>query len=250
MAALERGKHVFVEKPLCLDEEELRAIASTASAVSAGGDLPVVQTGFNRRFSPSAIAVKKHFGADPGPLTMFYRVNAGQIPADHWIQDPKEGGGRILGEVCHFVDLMQYVADAEPVEVYAACVGAGDPAEIPADNVCITLRFDDGSVGTIGYFARGGKSMPKERLEVIGAGRSAVLDNFGSVDLYSGNGKSHKRCSGKGQAEEVAAFLAALAGGEPAISLRSQMATTLATIRALESLRTGAPAACRIEEFL
>lgn len=250
VAALEKGMHVFVEKPLCLNEDELRAIASTAAALSAGGALPIVQTGFNRRFSSSALAVRKHFGAEPGPLTMFYRVNAGQIPAGHWIQDPKEGGGRILGEVCHFVDLMQFVAGADPVEVFAASVDAGDPAELPADNVCITMRFDNGSVGTIGYFARGGKAMPKERLEVFGAGRSAVLDNFGGVDLYSGNGKSHKRCAGKGQAEEVAVFLAAIAGGEPAISLRSQMATTLATIRALESLRTGAPAACRIEEFL
>ncbi len=241
LAALRAGRHVFVEKPLCLTEPELERICALARELSAGAGLPVVQTGFNRRFSPAAALVARHFGREPGPLVMTYRVNAGEIPPDHWIQDPEVGGGRIVGEACHFIDLMQFLCGADPIEVHAVRIGGDDPALLPQDNVLITLRFADGSIGSVAYVARGGKAMAKERLEILGAGRGAVLDNFTAVELYDHRRRRRRRAGGKGQAEEVAAFVEAVRRGEPAIPLQSQVATTLATLRALDSLRSGRP---------
>lgn len=240
LAALEAGKHVFVEKPLCLDHDQLRAIAGRLAARTDGHTGPILQVGFNRRFSPAAALARRHLGEAGGPLTMTYRVNAGPIPRNHWIQDPVQGGGRIVGEVCHFIDLMQFVCGADPIEVHAAQIDASGPDLLPADNVILTLRFADGSVGTILYCAHGGKAMPKEELQIMGRGRSAVIDNFASVRLY-GSGRQSKRCPGKGQDQEVAAFLAAVRSGKPAIAPSSQLATTLATFEALESLRTRQP---------
>ena len=238
LAALEAGKHVFVEKPLCLTLEQLRAIAAICRRRQADGTMPVLQVGFNRRFSPSAALVKKHFGAEPGPLTMMYRVAAGRIARSHWTQDPTEGGGRILGEVCHFVDLMQFVSGADPVAVSAMAIGTDNADVTAADNVVINLRFGDGSVGSIGYFAEGAKSVPKERLEVHGAGRTAVLENFQSVTLFGGK-RSSRRCPGKGHSDEVKAFLAGIRAGQAPISVASQLATTLATLRIVEALQGG-----------
>jgi len=237
LAALRAGRHVFVEKPLCLREDELHAIADIYRNASTAA--PILQVGFNRRFSPGARTVRKHFGTNPGPLVMDYRINAGRIPGDHWIQDPDVGGGRIIGEVCHFIDLMQYVCGANPVEVRAMHVGGKAPASLPQDDVQISLRFADGSIGQITYVSCGAKSLPKERLEVSGAGRTAILDNFNRVELYMGGKKSRSAASGKGQPEEVDAFLEGIRAGRQPIDLRSQFATTLATIRAVESLATG-----------
>ena len=200
----------------------------------------ILQVGFNRRFSPAAREARRLFGSEPGPLTMMYRVNAGAIPRKHWIQDPEQGGGRLIGEVCHFIDLMQFLCGADPVEARAISVGA-EPERMPEDDLLLDLRFADGSIGSIGYFAHGAGNLPKERLEVLGAGRTAVIDNFSSVELYSGGKKRSRRCPGKGQAEEVAAFLAAVRSGEPAIPALSQVATTLATIAGVESLASGQP---------
>lgn len=239
LAALKAGKHVFVEKPLCLTEVELHAIARQVSAMDAAGTLPLLQVGFNRRFSQAARALRKHFGRNPGPLTMMYRISAGHIPLSHWTQDPVAGGGRILGEVCHFIDLMQYMCGADPVEVSAMCIRTDNQQVKADDNVVISLRFADGSVGSIGYFAEGAKSMPKEQLEVLGAGRSGVIDNFQAVRLWSGRGSRKVRCSGKGHADEVTAFLDAVGSGKAPISWRSQLATTLATLRVLDALARG-----------
>ncbi|MBK8167108.1 MAG: bi-domain-containing oxidoreductase [bacterium] len=239
LAALRAGKHVFVEKPLCLTRDELLAIARQALAMEVAGTQPFVQVGFNRRFSQAARALKRHFGANPGPLTMMYRVSAGHIPKGHWTQDPQAGGGRILGEVCHFVDLMQFMCGADPVAVSAMCIDTPNQANKADDNVVISLRFADGSVGSLGYFAEGAKSMPKEQLEVLGAGRSGVLENFQAVRLWSGRGSRRVRCSGKGHADEIKAFLDGIAAGTPPLGWRSQVATTLATLRILDALSSG-----------
>jgi predicted dehydrogenase len=236
LAALEAGKHVFVEKPLCLTLDQLRDINAKIQELSIEGNSPVLQVGFNRRFSQAAGKVKHHFGENPGPLTMMYRISAGHIPRDHWTQDPVVGGGRILGEGCHFIDLMQFICGAEPVSVSAMGITSGNAEIRPDDNAVISLKFSNGSVGSIGYFAEGAKSMPKEQLEVFGAGRSAVLDNFQKVILFSGRGKSVKRCSGKGHHEEVIAFLNGIQRGECPIPMASQLATTLATIKAMKAL--------------
>lgn len=239
LAALTAGKHVFVEKPLCLTLDQLRNINDKVRELAAEDRLPVLQVGFNRRFSRAAGLVKRHFGDDPGPLTMMYRISAGHIPRDHWTQDPVEGGGRILGEVCHFIDLMQFVCGSDPVDVSAMGITSGSSEVRPDDNLVINLRFGDGSVGSIGYFAEGAKSMPKEQLEVLGTGRSAVLHNFQKVTLYGGRGKPTKRCSGKGHSEEVKAFIDGILQGEGPIPVASQLATTLATIRIVEALASG-----------
>lgn len=238
LRCLQAGKHVFVEKPLCLDQAELAAIMRFYEG--AGDSAPILQTGFNRRFSPSAVAALNHLGDASGPLVMDYRVSAGQIPADHWIQDPQVGGGRIVGEVCHFIDLMQYLCGADPVEVHAVSVGGKSPAQLPQDDVQIQIRFADGSLGTVSYVAHGAKSLPKERLEASGSGRTIVIDNFTGVELF-GSGRSKKRAGGKGQKEEVDAFLASLRVGRPAIGLASQFSTTLCTFQALRSLHEGRP---------
>jgi polar amino acid transport system substrate-binding protein len=239
LAALTAGKHVFVEKPLCLTLDQLRNIDAKTRELAAADRLPVLQVGFNRRFSQAAGHVKRHFGDNPGPLAMMYRISAGHLPRDHWTQDPVEGGGRIIGEVCHFIDLMQFVCGADPVAVSAMGI-ISDSSEVrPDDNLVINLRFADGSVGSVGYLSEGAKSMPKEQLEVLGVGRSAVLHNFQKVTLHGGGRKSTKRCSGKGHKEEVKAFLEGIQQGECPIPVASQLATTLATIRIVEALASG-----------
>jgi predicted dehydrogenase/threonine dehydrogenase-like Zn-dependent dehydrogenase len=238
--ALRAGKAVFVEKPLALDEAGLGEVL--AAQAETGGVLTV---GFNRRFSPLAAEVKGAFA--PGlPLAISYRVNAGAIPRESWIQDPEDGGGRIIGEVCHFVDLCQFLAGDEPVEAFAHAL-AGPEGGLQ-DTVAITLRFSRGSVATIAYFATGDKSFPKERVEVFGGGALAVLDDFREVTISSGGKRRRvkKLSQDKGFDEEVAAFVKAAArGGELPIPLQSLVATTRATFAIVESLRTGT--AVRIE---
>lgn len=249
LAVLRAGRHVFVEKPLCLTLDELREIAIEARRGADSGCLPVLQVGYNRRFSPAARAAKRHFGAAPGPLAMTYRVSAGLIPRESWIQDPREGGGRILGEVCHFVDLLQFFAAGAPVEVSAVCTRPADESVPPEDNLLVQIRFADGSIGDIGYFAQGAKSLPKERVEIHGAGRSAVIENFGNVVLHTARGKVRRACSGKGQAEELQAFVAGVREGHAPIPLESLLATSLVTLKVLESLRRGERLAVDLAEL-
>jgi polar amino acid transport system substrate-binding protein len=232
LKAIKAGKSVFVEKPLCLTKEELKQIAASLKDSDS-----IVQVGFNRRFSKAATAAKDFIGKKHPPLTMFYRINAGHIPKEHWTQT-EEGGGRIVGEVCHFIDLLQYFADANPTRVHAFCINTDDESLVQQDNIVINLAFEDGSVGSIGYFAEGGKALPKERCEITGGGRTAVIDNFNRLELYDTSKKTRK-FKGKGHAEEIVEFITALKTGKPAISMRSQLATTLASFAVLESLETG-----------
>lgn len=239
LKCLEAGKPVFVEKPLCISMEELKAIAGLLSRL--GADAPVLQVGFNRRFSRAAALVKRHFGEAASPLQMIYRVNAGRIPLDHWIQDPRQGGGRIVGEACHFIDLMQFISGADPVEVAAIAVDSPDRSSPGQDSSSILIRFSNGSTGVLCYVSAGAKAVPKERLEVHGAGRSALLDNFIRVELATGASKRTMKASGKGYAEEISAFTASLTTGIPAVPPASALAATLATLRILESLERRAP---------
>lgn len=234
LKSITADKAVFVEKPLCLTKEELKEIVAKQKVNNT-----LIQVGFNRRFSKAALAAKKFIGEKHPPLTMMYRISAGHIPREHWTQT-EEGGGRILGEVCHFIDLLQFFADSNPVSVHANSIDTQDESIIGDDNTVISIKFADGSVGSIGYFAEGGKSMPKERCEIIGGGRSAVIDNFTKVELYGKSRKQTKKFSGKGHSEEMVEFVTALKTGIPAISMDSQIATTLASFAVLESIETGA----------
>lgn len=238
---LENGKHVFVEKPLALDDDELNAVMGAAQ--KSAGTLTV---GFNRRFSPAARSVKEHFAGVNEPLSILYRVNAGRIDKDSWIQDEREGGGRIIGEVCHFIDLMHYLTGSLATRVYAEAISTRNIEITPADSVFITLRFSDGSNGSIAYLAEGDRGLAKERIEVFGGTRSAVIDDFRKVSLFRGGRETTKRSSGqdKGQAEEIRALCSLVRnGGSPLIGLDDLVATTRATFRAVESLRTGSPCA-------
>jgi polar amino acid transport system substrate-binding protein len=237
--ALARGLSVFVEKPLALTDEELDAVLEAAAA--SRGSLTV---GFNRRFSPHAREAKEFFADARAPLSILYRVNAGRVPRAHWTQDPREGGGRIIGEVCHFVDFMQFITGAAVERVFAESVSSNDGQATDDDSVFVTLKFADGSNGTIAYLAEGDRALPKERVEIFGAGRSFVIDDFRtSVTYRNGREKATRlRAQDKGQREEVRAVCAAvLAGAPPPITLDELATTARATFRIVESLRMGEP---------
>jgi polar amino acid transport system substrate-binding protein len=237
--AIERGKHVFVEKPLALNDEDLDQVLETASRSS--GQLLV---GFNRRLAPLAQKAKEFFADRRAPLSILYRVNAGRILRDHWVHDPIQGGGRIVGEVCHFIDLMQFWTGAPPVSVFAEAVSANRPDVMDHDSVFITLKFADGSNGCIAYLAEGGKKLGKERVEIFCEQKTFLLDDFRSANTYW-NGREEKialRASDKGQVAEVKSVCAVVLEGQPApISLAELEATTRATFRINDSLRTGQP---------
>lgn len=234
--ALRAGKHVFVEKPMALNVEQLQEVAKAYE--SANGAKFMV--GFNRRFSPLVVKTKSFFD-DVSPKMIFYRINAGPLPRSHWTQDDIEGGGRIIGEGCHFIDTATYLTgDALPRTVFAKSISTGRADAVDHDTVSITIEYEDGSVATIMYLANGDKTLPKEELQVFSGGRTAIMKNFTELELWTGSGKSKTETgSGKGHAEEVKAFIASLKGGGAPIPFDSLMATTLATFAAKESLATG-----------
>jgi polar amino acid transport system substrate-binding protein len=237
--ALERGRHVFVEKPLAMNDEELEGVVEAARA-SAGS----LMVGFNRRFSPHARAAKDFFAGRQAPLSISYRVNSGRIPRESWIQDAREGGGRIIGEVCHFIDLMHFLTGAVTTRVYAESIISRNEQIVEEDSVFITLRFSDGSNGSIAYLAEGDKALAKERVEIYGEGKTFVLDDFRSATTYRGGREetAKLRNQDKGQASEVRAVCAVVTEGTDApIALNDLAATTRATFRIRESLRTGLP---------
>jgi polar amino acid transport system substrate-binding protein len=237
VASLEAGKHVFVEKPLALDEKELEQIEEV---VERRPELRLM-VGYNRRFSPLVREARKVFQSVSAPLVINYRVNAGLIPKDHWIQT-EQGGGRILGEVCHFVDLLQYLTNSAPVSVYAVPVSAGNDQIPDQDNVIVSLRFRDGSVGEITYLACGDYSMGKERIEIFGGGQSFIIDDFRSGEHYARGSRRVFKTPGKGHQEEVAAFISSIREGQQSpIAMDSLAATSRATFAVLDSLCTGLP---------
>jgi predicted dehydrogenase len=193
--------------------------------------------GFNRRLSPLAQTVKKQLAG--GPAAMHYRINAGFIPKDSWIQDIEVGGGRIVGEVCHFIDFLTYLNGSLPCSVHAAAMRS---ASGTSDTVTITLAFQNGSIGTVSYFANGDKSLPKERVEIFSHGVVYILDDFRSLTIHANGGRKEKKLlvQDKGQKNEVRSFLESIREGKDAvIPFREIHSATLVTLKALESLRTG-----------
>lgn len=234
--ALRRGKHVFVEKPLAITQESLCEVLAAARA--SNGRLMV---GYNRRFAPIAKKIKESLRSRSGPMTIVYRVNAGQLPGDHWTHDGDEGGGRILGEACHFIDFVQYLTDALPVRVSAERVSRRASGAID-DGAVISMSMSDGSVSSIVYAASGDSSLAKEHVEVFCDGSVASIDDFKSGTLIR-NHKTTKlggRSQDKGHAAEIVAFVeAARTGSSSPISLESLAATTLASLAAVDSANTG-----------
>lgn len=232
-SGLQAGKHVFVEKPLCLTIEELGEIEEL---YRTGGNGCQLMVGFNRRFAPHAVELKRHLGN--APTSMLYRINAGPIPKDNWIQDRDVGGGRIIGEVCHFVDFLTWLCGSMPKHVHAVAIP--DPNGLN-DTVSINLEFVNGSIGMICYFANGSKELPKEYVEVYSGGLTGIIRDFKELEIHS-TGKPHCRKSfsqDKGQAGMVRAFIERVKlGGPPVISPEEIFAVIRATFAVLESLRT------------
>ncbi|MEZ6035074.1 MAG: bi-domain-containing oxidoreductase [Planctomycetaceae bacterium] len=241
ITAIQRGRNIFVEKPLCLTLEELQQIEA---AIDAAGDrAPAIMVGFNRRFSPAAVKLRNFFSSVSTPLTISIRFNAGELPADHWTQNDEVGGGRIIGEACHAIDLATYLAGSVPIRVFAESVAVKDPHQISDDQCFITLRHANGSVSSIGYVAGGDKACPKERVEVFGGGQVGVIDDFRSVQTCrGGRTKTESFAQDKGHSAEVTAFAKAIAAGSGSpIAWEQIVATTLASIGAVRSLREGIP---------
>lgn len=235
--ALQHGKQVFVEKPLCLRPEELEVIRSTFGQSAEENGSSLLMVGFNRRFAPLAEKLKRGLGR--GPKSILYRVNAGSIPRDSWIQDPAVGGGRIIGEVCHFLDFLTFLTGAVPVSVYAAAMA---DARSIQDTLSVTVSYSDGSIGTIAYFANGSKRVAKEHVEVFCAGSTAILNDFKELTLYTGGKANRARLinQDKGQAAMVKNFLLAASGeASSPICFAEIYDTTRATFAILESLRVG-----------
>lgn len=212
--ALLQGKHVFVEKPLCLTLEELAEIEKAYADCAVYGRPPVLMVGFNRRFAPQVRKMHALLAGVQEPKSFIMTVNAGAIPADHWTQDPKAGGGRLIGEACHFVDLLRFLAGAPIVGHQLTAVGNVPGVGIRSDRVSFSLSFADGSFGTVHYLANGDKSFPKERLEVFAAGRVLQLDNFRRLKGYGWPGFKSMNLwrQDKGQNDCAQAFMAAVKG--------------------------------------
>lgn len=230
--AIKAHKNVYVEKPLCLNLDqflELRALVEQNEDVS-------LMVGFNRRFSPLSVWVKEQL--PKGAKSMIYRVNAGMIPKEHWIQDASIGGGRIIGEACHFIDLMAWMSDSFPIKVTASAL---DDKQGLNDTVNIMIDFADGSKGVLAYYANGSKALSKEYFEIFAGGTTAIIDDFKKANFY-GKHEAHKKLAiqDKGQKEMINAFFNSLRNkNEQLIPLQQIFSVTLATFGVMKSLQNG-----------
>ncbi len=234
--ALQAGKHVFCEKPLAIDEhglaEELQALERAPGLLTVG---------FNRRFAPLGLQMRSFIAQAGEPLSIHYRVNAGFLPLTHWVQDPAQGGGRIVGEVCHFIDFLIFLAGGLPMSLLAS--GLPNSGRYADDNLHLSLAFPDGSLASIEYLSGGDRAYSKERVEAFGGGRVAVLEDFRRLELVSGGRRRVKRSwlrQDKGHRAIWEAFVTAIrTGGPPPIPYEQLAATTRASFAAVEALRSG-----------
>jgi predicted dehydrogenase len=234
-AALRAGKAVFVEKPLALEESGLLDVERALA--DGGGPLMV---GFNRRFAPFTERMRSALGGTGGQV-ISVRVNAGPLPAGHWLRDEHDGGGRLLGEACHFVDLIAHLAPGRIVSVHAYAVPEFDRALEASDSIVAVMRFDSGSVGSLIYTGSGEPRLPKERIEAHAGGTSAVIDDFRRLEVFAGGKRTETRqARDKGHARQMAAWIAAVSA-EAAPPATSYVASTRATLALGDSLRTGLP---------
>ncbi|WP_109354427.1 bi-domain-containing oxidoreductase [Sphingorhabdus sp. EL138] len=237
--ALNAGKHVFVEKPLGLTRTEVSAVEEAYAQNHSNGGNNHLMVGYNRRFAPQILKMKSLLEQVNEPKSFLMVMNAGAIPAEHWTQDPDVGGGRIIGEACHFIDLMRFLADSPIVSSQGRTMGKNHAMGVTTDKASITLGFEDGSFGTIMYLANGAASFPKERIEVFAAGRTLQLDNFRSLKAFGwpGFSKMNLARQNKGQEHCPKAFLAAIANGSSAIPAEQIFEVARVTVDVANSLR-------------
>ncbi|MCK4520294.1 bi-domain-containing oxidoreductase [Candidatus Parcubacteria bacterium] len=237
--ALGAGKDIFIEKPLAMNEVQLKEIIKIYNQTSAR-----VMVGLNRRFSPFSVLVKELFSWYKGPFAVNCRVNIGYIPPDHWTHDLSVGGGSIIGEGCHFIDLIQFLTGSLPMEVYAKTISGKINEHISNDNVLINLKMSSGSIASIVYTALGTRAYPRERIEIFGGGAVAVIDNFKSM-LYVQNGRKKKKSTfdiDKGYKDEFRLFFEAIQKGEETpVKFKEYLFTTLTTFKIIESIQKNTP---------
>jgi predicted dehydrogenase/threonine dehydrogenase-like Zn-dependent dehydrogenase len=234
-SALAANKSVHVEKPLAIDYDGLRSVATALQSTSG-----LLSVGYNRRFAPLALKMKSHFASVNAPLMVLCRVNAGAIDNKHWINDPLIGGGRIIGEVCHFVDFIQFMTGATPIRVFASSPSRESEHLGLIDDVVANIEFSNGSIGTIVYSTEGSTALGKEYFEAHGGGRSALLDNFKRLELFSEKGTSIEKSGGdKGHRALMERFIKGAESNTPPIGVDDLLLTSLTTFKIIESVRSG-----------
>lgn len=240
--ALESRKNVFVEKPLCVNHDELANIRTIYNGLQPA---PFLMVGYNRRFSPHADEIMEFFEKRTDPMVIHYRVNSGFLPHDHWVHSEEEGGGRIIGEICHFVDFMQFLVKANPLRVFAERIAGNNKSAVNNDNVAITLRFEDGSLGNILYSASGDRSFSRERIEIFCETGTVVSVDFRETAFHYGGRKKKFKTSGQsmGYKEELQYFTDVVSGKrEVKTSANDNFLTTATTLAVHQSLADGVPA--------
>jgi len=233
LRALSAGKNVFVEKPLAMNSDELNALQKALTQQ----DGPLLMVGFNRRFAPHAIKLREFFASRSDAIFIRYTVNAGFIPQNHWVHDPQIGGGRIIGEACHFIDLIGFLTGSYPGTISVVCLP--DSGKYHQDNCSITIQYEDGSLGVVDYFANGDRSYPKERVEVFCEGKIGVLNDFRELTLVKNGNKQifkDRFQQDKGHTGELIALVESVKSGIPPIPYQQLFATSMVTFAALRSL--------------
>lgn len=235
--SLEAGKDVFAEKPLAITEEEVQKITNAYKKSEKR-----LMVGFNRRFSPTAMKCKQLMG-EVGALTVNCRVNAGFVPKSHWVLN-NEGGGRVIGEVCHFIDSIQYATSSLPIRVYAETISSSNAQVANEDNIAITIKMRDGSVATLLYTSIGHKGIPRERIEVFGNNQGYIIDNYTSMEFIRDGKREKNRSSGidRGHQNEFNIFFDSIISGKPIpVDFTEYLYTTIATFAIMESIQKGQP---------
>jgi predicted dehydrogenase len=237
VTALRNKKAVYCEKPLALNLEELKEIEQQIMLP----DSPLLTVGFNRRFAPMALQLFDFFQGHTEPMSVHYRVNAGFLPLTHWLHDPQQGGGRIVGEGCHFIDFLTYLIGVSPISVTAAALD--DIGKYKQDNVVLIYKYRDGSIGTLTYLSNGNKNFAKENVEVFCGGKIAMLNDFRTLEMVTETKRKILRSrfkQDKGHASAWAGFINAVERGGPApIPYEQLIGTAKASFAAVEALRTG-----------
>jgi predicted dehydrogenase len=236
--SINAGKNVFVEKPLALCRDDIASIEAAYEQARNSGNSIRLMVGFNRRFAPLVQKLYLEIKKSSTPISVIYTCNAGHVPANTWVQDPKRGGGRIVGEACHFIDLVRFLAGSPIVDIQASGLTLTRAESDCHDTASINIQFENGSLATVLYFANGHPSFPKERIEVFQNGKTLVLNNFRNLKGYGVKGFNDRSfAQDKGQTECCARFVEAIHSGTTApIAYEELIEVTYATIRAAETL--------------